>query len=175
MVATSYPVVCATIARSDGQMYSIATVHLMVTPDGKEIPAQTASVKKLLKFLDTKEPHILCGDFNIPRGYNTNYHLFTDKYIDTIPHLYTSSLDRTLHRDGNNPELHSPIFDIYMVDYIFSQPPYSVSDVRLEFGVSDHAAVLAQISKQWRPAAEMRVGLSCFNLKKSLRISSHYT
>jgi hypothetical protein len=33
-----------------------------------------------------------------------------------------------------------------MVDYVFSQPPYQVSDVALHFGVSDHAAVMANVS-----------------------------
>ncbi len=83
----------------------------------------------------------------MPRGYNTNYTQFCAHYTDEIPNTYTSSLDRTLHRLGSRSDLNAPIFDIYMVDYIFSQPPYRVTDVSLMFGVSDHAAVQAQISK----------------------------
>lgn len=33
-----------------------------------------------------------------------------------------------------------------MVDYIFTQPPYDVKNVKLVFGVSDHAAIIADIS-----------------------------
>ena len=109
--------------------------------------AQTNSVEKLIALLSNRPAHILCGDFNIPRGYNSNYELITKHYTDTIPSTFTSSLDRTLHRDGSKTNLHTPIFDVYMVDYIFTKEPYQVSDVQLQFGISDHAGVIATISK----------------------------
>jgi hypothetical protein len=84
---------------------------------------------------------------NMPRGYNANYEHFIKRYIDTIPKQYMSSLDRNLHRLGSDPDLKSPMFESYMVDYIFSQPPYIVEDVLLHFGVSDHAGVTAIIKK----------------------------
>jgi hypothetical protein len=34
-----------------------------------------------------------------------------------------------------------------MVDYLFSQSPYQVKDVHLAFSLSDHAAVVAEISR----------------------------
>jgi len=143
----SYPLICATLEVAN-VVYTLVSVHLYDTWNGEADAEQTKSVTSLLKYLNLLPPHILCGDFNMPRGYNSNYAEFTKTYTDTIPQSYITSLDRTLHRAGNRTDLNAPIFDIYMVDYIFSQPPYSVSDVRLEFGVSDHAAVLAQISKQ---------------------------
>ncbi|MFM2423629.1 MAG: hypothetical protein RLZZ70_14 [Candidatus Parcubacteria bacterium] len=142
----SYPLITATITHQD-DTYTIATAHLYDTYNGQESPEQTASVDSLLGALAKLPPHILCGDFNMPRGYNTNYDRFCTQYVDTVPASYTSSLDRQIHRAGNRTDLNAPIFDVYMVDYVFTQAPYQASDVRLEFGVSDHAAVVATLSK----------------------------
>lgn len=147
-ITSSYPVIFITLKHDDGYEYHIASTHVMVTPHGVENEAQTASVEKLITLLKNKPSHILCGDFNIPRGYNGNYNQIIARYQDTIPQKFTSSLDRTLHREGSRTDLNAPIFDVFMVDYIFSQPPYTVSDIRFQFGVSDHAAVLATISIQ---------------------------
>lgn len=146
-ITTSFPLVIATYNHTDGKEYTIATVHMMVTDDGHESIPQHKSVQKLLQALHQLPAHILCGDFNMPRGYNTNYNEFIKFYIDTIPLTYSSSLDRTLHRQAGRTDLNAPIFDIYMVDYIFSQIPYVVSNVELRFAISDHAAVVAHISK----------------------------
>jgi endonuclease/exonuclease/phosphatase family metal-dependent hydrolase len=144
----SYPVISTTIP-IDGTTESITvvTTHLYDTWNGTETTEQTKSVSELQTYLATVPPHILCGDFNMPRGYNTNYEQFCQNYRDEIPRHYTSSLDRTIHRAGNRTDLNTPIFDIYMVDYIFSQPPYIVDNVQLHFGISDHAAVTAEITK----------------------------
>jgi endonuclease/exonuclease/phosphatase family metal-dependent hydrolase len=145
--ATSYGCILATIPGTDGVTYHIATAHPPVTPDGHEREYQNEAVTNLLSKLAPQAPHILCGDMNMPRGYNQNYERMLKAYIDEVPMHYTSSLDRTLHRVGQQTNLNAPIFDIYMVDYIFSQSPYQVSDVQLHFGVSDHAAVTATIHK----------------------------
>jgi endonuclease/exonuclease/phosphatase family metal-dependent hydrolase len=128
--------------------YDIVTTHVIVTPDGETTPAQTNSITKLLAYTTTLPPHILCGDMNMPRGYNQNYPRFLQRYTDAVPSHYKSSLDKTLHRAGNRTDLNAPIFDTYMVDYIFSQSPYTVHDVTFHFGVSDHAAVSCSIEKQ---------------------------
>jgi endonuclease/exonuclease/phosphatase family metal-dependent hydrolase len=142
----SYPCISVAIIH-EGQTYMIAATHSYDTDDGHETDEQSANIEKLLAHLGTLPPHILCGDMNMPRGYNTNYERVAMRYRDEIPARYTSSLDRALHRAGNRTDLNAPIFDIYMVDYIFSQSPYRVSDVQLHFGVSDHAAVTATIQK----------------------------
>lgn len=127
------------------EIFNIATTHLMDTKDGKEDEVQIAGANELLKYLDEEEPHIICGDFNIPRGFNSLYEKFTARYKDTVPKHYNSSLDKNIHRLGQ-VELDQPIFEKYMVDYIFTQPPYDVKNVKLVFGVSDHAAIIADIS-----------------------------
>jgi endonuclease/exonuclease/phosphatase family metal-dependent hydrolase len=148
ITTSSFGCIISTVTSASGETYNIATTHLPVTSDGKSDNDQCIAVDNLLKVLKIKKPHILCGDMNMPRGYNDNYQKFTDIYTDEVPTHYRSSLDRVHHRCANKTDLNAPIFDIYMVDYIFTQPPYTATNVRLEFGVSDHAAVLADIFKE---------------------------
>jgi endonuclease/exonuclease/phosphatase family metal-dependent hydrolase len=144
----SHPILMATVTTPMKETFMIGTTHIMVTKDGAESEHQRQGTTALLHQLASEVPHILCGDFNMPRGYNQLYTEVTKQYQDSIPPHYTSSLDRNLHRLGNNPQLMRPIFDTFMVDYIFTQPPYLAHNVRLQFGVSDHAAVIAEITKQ---------------------------
>lgn len=130
----------------EGVIFPIATTHMIDTDHGIEDQTQIEITKKLLALISKESPHIFCGDFNMPRGYNRLYSEMTERYQDNVPLHYKSSLDRNLHKLGNKI-LDEPIFDIYMVDYIFTQPPYTASHVRLQFGVSDHAAVIASISR----------------------------
>lgn len=130
----------------NGEVYNIATTHMVDTPNGKENDLQILVMNKMLEHLKNEEAHCICGDFNMPRGYNKLYDLVTTNYIDSIPIEYKSSLDRNLHRMGSIP-IDQPIFDCYMVDYIFAQAPYKVEVDRLQFGVSDHAGIVAEIYK----------------------------
>lgn len=107
---------------------------------------QPEALQRLLEITDTLPPHVLCGDFNIPRNGSPLYNILASAYQDTIPKTYTSSLDKTLHRCGADPT-REELFTNFMVDYLFTKPPYVVSDVTLNFGVSDHAAVSATIEK----------------------------
>lgn len=142
----SIPYLFASI-KIDGVPFSIATTHMIDTDDGREDPLQIQITEKFLTLICKENPHVLCGDFNMPRGYNVLHTEMQKHYTDTIPTHYQSSLDRNIHRLGNIKTLNAPIFDIYMVDYIFTQPPYQASNVRLQFGVSDHAAVIADLTK----------------------------
>jgi endonuclease/exonuclease/phosphatase family metal-dependent hydrolase len=128
-------------------IFNIATTHIIDTEAGKEDDVQVAIMNSMLAKLKKEPDHLICGDFNMPRGYNKLYEEVTKEYKDNIPKHYQSSLDRNLHRLGN-VEIDEPIFDKFMVDYIFTKPPYVASDVRLEFGVSDHAAVVANIFRE---------------------------
>jgi endonuclease/exonuclease/phosphatase family metal-dependent hydrolase len=139
-------VILATIQHPETGEYAVATTHVMVTKGGLPDAHQRMGIQKLLSTLATKPPHILCGDFNIPRGFNDLYEEITKTYTDTIPPHYQSSLDRSLHRLGTKTDLDSPMFESYMVDYLFTLPPYTAHNVRLQFGVSDHAGIVAEIS-----------------------------
>ena len=130
-----------------GIIYTVGTTHFTWTPNGAIASAeQSDSMDALLSFTKTLEPHMLTGDFNLSRKQNILYTRLIEHYNDPIPSSYTSSLDATLHYAGSDPEKQH-IFTDYMVDYIFTQPPYRARDVRLEFGISDHAAVVAIIER----------------------------
>jgi len=141
----AHPVIIGSVILND-ITFSIATTHFMVTKDGLADDHQRQGLEELLKTLAPKENHILCGDFNMPRSVNTLYPEVTKIYTDTVPDKFSSSLDRNIHRLGSSTTLNEPIFDSYMVDYIFTQEPYVASDVRLVFGLSDHAAVVGNIT-----------------------------
>lgn len=145
-IAMRYPYLFAELTDPSGKTFHIATIHMMVTADGASDTYQTLAMQQMLTQLAQEPSHIICGDFNMPRGYNNLYEVITATYKDVIPPEYQSSLDRNLHRYGQKSDLNAPIFDTYMVDYIFSQPPYAVENVQLKFGVSDHAAILANIN-----------------------------
>ncbi len=143
-----HPYLIATVKDTDGAEYEIATTHLMVTKDGLADDYQRQGCEAFLALIDAEPAHVLCGDFNMPRGYNELYEVVTKHYTDTIPATYKSSLDRDLHRMGKSTGLNAPIFDTYMVDYLFTQPPYEAKNVRLQFGISDHAAIIGEITKK---------------------------
>jgi endonuclease/exonuclease/phosphatase family metal-dependent hydrolase len=130
----------------EGQIFCIGTTHFTWSPDGKESAEQESDMEAFLEKTNTMKPHIICGDFNIPRMHNSLYQTLCASYADNVPAHYTSSLDRTIHRLGNDPS-RSIIFDEYMVDYVFTQSPYTARDVELVFGISDHAAVVATITQ----------------------------
>lgn len=134
------------MANIDG--LNLATTHFPVTEDKGVVSIyQKHAITELKKQVGALPPHILCGDFNIPRGHNPLYADLLELYTDTIPATYGSSLDRDLHRVGGDPEKEY-IFNDFMVDYIFTQPPYTAKNVRLVFGISDHAAVIGTIAKK---------------------------
>jgi endonuclease/exonuclease/phosphatase family metal-dependent hydrolase len=139
----SHPVIFASIGE-----FNLATTHFTWNPVGETADQnQTTDLKKLLEYLRTKPAHMLCGDFNIPRNYNVLYKEIIKQYTDTVPSSYESSLDADHHRARKDPDLQK-LFTHFMVDYLFTQPPYAAFDVRLQFGVSDHAAVVTEITRR---------------------------
>ena len=127
--------------------WNIAVTHFTWNPKGEEYyEPQAHNLKTLLSFLEDKPPHILCGDMNIPRGINPLHPQLVENYQDVIPSIYTSSLDSSLHRCGKDPEKNM-LFTDFMVDYLLLQQSYTATDVKLHFGVSDHAAVVATLER----------------------------
>ena len=66
------------------------------------------------------------------------------RYEDAIPNSYVTSLDSTFHRGYQNPVEVKNVAR-FMVDYLFLSKKYAASGVRLQFGLSDHAAIVASI------------------------------
>ncbi len=129
----------------DGEAFTIATTHFTWTPDGLPRDYQYAAAHALLALLEEMPGVALCGDFNIPRGINDVYKLFSEKYRDAIPSSYAASLDLTFHRAKDNPRAAEEMAK-YMVDYLFLSKGYSAENVRLHAGVSDHCAIIASLS-----------------------------
>jgi endonuclease/exonuclease/phosphatase family metal-dependent hydrolase len=120
---------------SDQKRYRFANTHFTWSRDGQADDYQRQDVKKMLEFLQAYQSLVFSGDFNAPRGREI-FSTIAERYKDNIPAHYQTSLDENLHRCGYLP---------YMVDGLFSTPEYKVSHVELVFGVSDHAAVEAEI------------------------------
>jgi endonuclease/exonuclease/phosphatase family metal-dependent hydrolase len=123
----------------DEKSYRVSTTHFTRTPDASvdELQREHFSVmSKELSRYDDGLGVILTGDFNTPRG-SELYDALAKRYRDNIPLEVTTTLDQHLHRVKGLT---------YVVDGLFTTPNYSVSDVEVIDGVSDHKAILARIS-----------------------------
>lgn len=137
----------ATIEDESGPL-RIFTTHFTWTPHGYIAHEyQAADLKTMLTRLSLEEPHIICGDFNIPRKQNALYPILHAHYTDNVPEEYTTSMHMPLHRVKDHP-VEGAALATYMVDYIFSSPDaYTVKAVRMECGMSDHCALISHIEK----------------------------
>ena len=127
----------ANIKNDNGEIFKIATTHLPVTEKGESSPYQLKVVDALILELDKLGDFVLCGDMNAPRG-NETFRRLNNKYKDNIPLEYKTSIDQNLHRVKGIQ---------LMVDCLFTSSVYSTRDVKLVDGVSDHMAIVAQVSK----------------------------
>jgi len=126
----------------DGEWYRVAHTHFTWADKGMFTQKQADDFRSLWTLVEDLGEHVLCGDFNSPRGGDgdgTNiYDQLADRMSSAVPLEEISTLDENLHRAGR--------LDL-VVDGIFTTPTYSVSDIRLESGVSDHKALVAQVEK----------------------------
>lgn len=129
--------------RQGGTSYRIGTTHFIWTPDGQPDEHQRQDLKSLFVALKAQDDMVFCGDFNAPRG-GEIFSELAKRYTDNIPQHYTGSIDVSLHRAG---QIDAERLGHLMVDGLFTTPGYVATDVRLQFGVSDHAAVVATITK----------------------------
>ena len=119
------------------EVYTIATTHFTWSPGGTVIEEQLRDAQQLIDHLNDTPELILCGDFNAPRP-NAVYQLFTKRFHDNIPQDVRTTLDQHLHKVSGLQ---------YVVDYLFTTPAYSVKEIKIVDGVSDHMALVAQIEK----------------------------
>jgi endonuclease/exonuclease/phosphatase family metal-dependent hydrolase len=132
----SYYALEALVTDADGCEYRFYTIHLPVTEGGSTSDFQLEVVDSLLSTLAQHEDAIVAGDSNAPRG-GEAFSRITAKYRDNIPLNYTTSIDGSLHRAGALQ---------HMVDVLFTTPAYQVMNVRFIDGVSDHYALVAEVS-----------------------------
>lgn len=128
-----------------GDTFTIGTTHFPWTDGARVTDFQRTACDALLHRLQGR-PLVLCGDFNAPRG-NEIFSRLAARWIDHIPPTYTTSIDPVLHRAG-------PLQ--VMVDGAFSTADYSVREVKLHQGVSDHCAITCTIGKRVRMGSDPR-------------------
>ncbi len=123
---------------SENRKFHFMTTHLPVNYPGYEMsPFQLSTFEKLKTKLADIGEVIFTGDFNSPRGLTSIFDTLAVMYKDNVPKEVDSTIDPVLHRAK----------DIRcMIDGVFSTPTYKVSDVDVREGVSDHKAILAQVS-----------------------------
>lgn len=118
------------------ETYTIATTHFTWSTKGETSELQRETYQSLERILDRIPEIILSGDFNAPRGREIFQKLAT-RYTDNIPPEITTSIDGALHKAG-------PLE--LMVDGLFTTHRYHVESFRMVDRLSDHQALVAEIS-----------------------------
>lgn len=118
------------------RLFRIGATHFTWTPDGEANDTQRNDLKRMLQLLEPHGEHVLCGDFNAPRGREI-FSVLSERYTDNVPREYTTSLDQELHRAKGLE---------YMVDGIFSTGGYKVQNVTMYCGLSDHCGFLSEVT-----------------------------
>jgi len=122
--------------KKNDKKYLIGTTHFCFTPDGQADNDQRKYFKKLISFLKKFNNFILAGDFNAPRGREI-FTKFTKYFKDNLPKETTSTLDTKYHQMKNLR---------LVVDTIFTKGTYSVENIKLIKGLSDHKALVGKIN-----------------------------
>lgn len=135
-----HPLLCMSIKKGN-ENFVVGTTHFTWSPKGEPDDLQRSDLKNLLDILQKFPEIVLCGDFNAPRGKET-FDTLAKRYKDNIPSHYFTSIDANLHRDGKKMRGQS-----LMVDGLFTSPQYQCMNVRLQEGVSDHMAIVAEIRR----------------------------
>lgn len=129
----------AQVADNNREEFTIATTHFTLTHFGEATPLQLGNLELLHAELEKIPEFALAGDFNAPRG-NATFDKLATYYKDNIPEEYDTSIDMSMHRNRHNNFKH-------MVDGLFTTPNYTATNVRLQDGLSDHMATVAEIKK----------------------------
>ncbi len=130
-------VVLWTTVTKDQKDYTIATTHFTWAMPRDADQAQAPYLSKLLKILKSIPGFVLCGDFNAPRGQKT-FDSLSSIYTDNIPQNITTTIDPKIHRKKNLK---------LVVDGLFTTPHYQAKNIKIQCGLSDHCAVIADIHK----------------------------
>jgi endonuclease/exonuclease/phosphatase family metal-dependent hydrolase len=126
------------VVEKDGQPYRFATTHFTWSMDGQTIDLQKQTYQSMKQILETFPDLVLTGDFNAPRGKEIFTNLATS-YKDNIPAEVMTTIDNNLHKAKANIQ--------FVVDGCFTSKEYRASNVKIVDGVSDHMAVVAEISR----------------------------
>jgi exonuclease III len=130
-------ILCVDVIK-DGKTYRVVTTHFTWTPNGGVTPVQQKDLQSLLSVLEPLGEFVMCGDFNAPRGKEI-FDILAKRYTDNIPKEVTTTINNALHKVPNLEPL--------VVDALFTTSEYKASDVQVILGVSDHCAVMGNISQ----------------------------
>jgi endonuclease/exonuclease/phosphatase family metal-dependent hydrolase len=120
----------------DGAPITIATTHFTWSEQGLPSVEQRTHIVRLRHLLKHYEEYILVGDMNIPRGTGL-FNELANGLTDNVPAATMTTLDQELHR---KPGL------MYVVDHLLTTAGYRAEHVRVVSGVSDHCALVADIT-----------------------------
>lgn len=136
-----YSVQIATI--NDGaEEYRIMNTQFAWSPNGNvTTDQQRTALYNLLEKIGGEDNFVFCGDFNAPRG-GEIYHALGLTVQDNLPRNILNTLDPFHHR---KPEL------CYAVDNMFSKGNHQVSDVYTVSNISDHVALVGDVSLRPHP------------------------
>ncbi|MCX6816642.1 MAG: endonuclease/exonuclease/phosphatase family protein [Candidatus Beckwithbacteria bacterium] len=126
-----------TTVTKNHQSFTVANAHFTWAKPETADQIQAKPLQKLLDILKTIPEFVLCGDFNAPRGQKT-WTTLASLYHDSLPLNITTTIDPQLHQAG-------PLQ--LVVDGLFSSPQYLVKNIYLQTGLSDHQAIIAEITK----------------------------
>jgi endonuclease/exonuclease/phosphatase family metal-dependent hydrolase len=121
----------------NGEIFNVGNTHFTWSPKGEVSDLQKESFNRLKKILEKMDDFILCGDFNAPREKEVFNSFLKEGFRDNLPQNISSTIDARYHRNKNLS---------YAVDNIFSKGAYDVSNVRIADGLSDHKAIIGEIS-----------------------------
>lgn len=126
----------ASVSHEAGE-FDLSTTHFTWSPDGQTTPAQLADLERLIESLANRRQFTLGGDFNAPRGREI-WAALAARYKDNIPSHVTTTIDAKKHRAGDLQ---------LVVDGLWTTSLYQVGDIRIQDGISDHCAIVAEIRK----------------------------
>ena len=115
---------------------TIACTHFAWSTHGESTDYQKSYMHDLIHTLHQEHPLVLCGDLNAPRGRAT-WAMLEEHYTDNIPRDVTTTLDPKLHKVPGLP---------YVVDALFTSTGVVARDVEVVSGVSDHQAIVGEVS-----------------------------
>lgn len=125
--------------QKDDSIFTIITTHFTwaSAADPAVSKLQIDHLAEMKKLLSGYEDYVLCGDFNAPRGREV-YEKISENLVDHMPENVETTIDPNLHRVKNLT---------LVVDSIFSTPEYTVKEINIFDGISDHKAIVAKIEK----------------------------
>lgn len=123
--------------KHQGKTYTIATTHFTWALPQDADKVQKRELNKLLQILESLNHFILAGDLNSPQTTNTFKNL-NQKYTYHIPSNIKTSIDQKLHRKQGLQ---------LVVDHLFTKGEYSLENIKLKSGLSDHKAIIAKLSR----------------------------